>query len=159
MNRTIFRLSLLTCVMAVALSLPATASASPAYEAKCDVAGTLGPVVGLFNMKMNCSSLPIGTIACKGNVNSGNRSMAGTCASSGISTTRPLTCKYKGGFIIGFNPELWIGDRVSIVCTSSTSPTTIPIVCSLNGGGPIYKDQSFTGRLSGYCQFGYGTTD
>ena len=134
-----------------------SASAAPTYEAKCEVSGTLGPYVGLFNMKMNCSSRPIGIVACKGNVNSSDRTMRGTCATSGISTS-PLSCNYKGGFIIGFNPQLWIGDQVSLVCNRTTSPTTIPIVCKLSGGGPIDKNQTFSGRLDGYCQYGYGTT-
>ncbi|MBI5310167.1 MAG: hypothetical protein HZB14_03920 [Actinobacteria bacterium] len=160
MKQSTLRLLLLSCTIVAALAFSAgPASAAPSYEAKCDVAGTLGPVAGLFNMKMACASQPIGTIACRGNAIPSERTMRGTCASSGIITTRPLSCTYKGGFIIGFNPELWIGDQVSIVCLRSTSPTTIPIVCKLQGGGPINKDQTFTGRLDGYCQYGYGTLE
>ena len=160
MKRSIPRLPLLIAALLVIAAFTATpASAAPAYQAKCEVSGTLGPYVGLFNMKMNCASQPIGTVACKGNVNQGTRSMRGTCASSGSSTTAPVTCNYKGAFIIGFNPELWIGDSVSVICTRSISPTAIPVVCSLNGGGPINKDQTFSGRLDGYCQYGYGTTE
>jgi hypothetical protein len=160
MQRSILRPLLLTCaIIIVAACTTASASAAPAYEAKCEVSGTLGPVVGLFNMKMNCASQPIGTVACKGNAIPSNRTMRGTCASSGWSTIGSLTCNYKGGFIIGFNPQLWIGDQVSLICSRSTAPTTIPIVCKLGGGGPINRDQTFSGRLDGYCQYGYGTTD
>lgn len=161
MKRSISRLAAIACALtAIAFAAPGGASASPAYEAKCDVAGTLGPVAGLFNMKMDCASVPLGRIACRGNADPNNRVMRGTCASITTSTTaRRLACTYKGGFIIGFNPELWIGDQVSIVCGSATSPSSIPIVCKLSGGGPINKDQTFTGRLDGWCQYGYGTTD
>lgn len=158
MNRSVIRIALAaSAVLALALSAPGSASAAPAYPASCEVAGTLGPVAGLFNMRMKCASPLTGTIACRGNADPGNRVMRGTCTGLSISTsTRPLTCDYKGGFIIGFNPELWIGDQVSIVCRRSTSPTTVPIVCSLNGGGPIYKDQTFDGKLEGSCQYGWG---
>ena len=160
MKRSIMRLLLLTCTIIVAAACTAgTASAAPAYEAKCEVTGTLGPVVGLFNMKMNCSSRPIATVTCKGNANPSVRTMRGTCVSSGVISTNPLNCSFKGGFIIGFNPELWIGDQVSLICNRATSPSTMPIVCKLGGGGPINKDQTFSGRLDGYCQYGYGTTE
>ena len=160
MKRSLSRPLLLTCTIIIAVACTtASASAAPAYEAKCEVSGTLGPVAGLFNMKMNCASQPIGTVACRGNAIPSNRTMRGTCASSAWISTSPISCDYKGGFIIGFNPELWIGDQVSLICKRTNSPTTIPIVCKLSGGGPINKDQSFTGRLDGYCQYGYGTTD
>jgi hypothetical protein len=160
MKRSVLRLCLLTCTAIIVVAcMAASASAAPSYQAKCEVAGTLGPIVGLYNMKMNCSSQPIGAVACKGNANPSDRTTRGTCASSVPVISLPVSCNYKGGFIIGFNPQLWIGDQVSLICSRSTSPSTIPIVCKLNGGGPINKDQSFTGRLDGYCQYGYGTTD
>ncbi len=159
MNRSVIRFAVLaSAVLVLALSAPGSASAAPAYPANCEVAGTLGPVAGLFNMRMKCASRLTGTLACRGNADPGNLVMRGNCNGLSITTDLRLTCDYKGGFIIGFNPELWIGDQVSIVCRRSTSPTTVPIVCSLNGGGSIYKDQTFDGKLEGSCQYGYGRT-
>lgn len=147
---------LVVALTAIAIAIPGTASAAPVYEAKCDVAGTLGPVAGLFNMGMKCASRPIGTIVCKGNADPGNRLMRGSCASLSTSTVSPLTCAFKGGFIIGFNPQLWIGDQVTISCSRLSPTPTIPIVCKLQGGGPINKDQTFTGSLTGWCGYGIG---
>lgn len=157
MKRSLLRLSMLVVALtAFAIAMPGSAGAAPVYEAKCEVAGTLGPVAGLFNMGMKCASKPIGTITCRGNANPGARTMNGSCSALSTSTVRPLTCTFKGGFIIGFNPELWIGDQVSIVCSRLSSTTTIPIVCKMQGGGPINKDQTFTGSLTGWCGYGYG---
>lgn len=154
---TLRRALLVLCALSVVIvAVPASASAAPEYPAKCEVSGTLGPVAGLFNMGMKCASRPIGTVACRGNVDQGNRVMYGRCASSDTIIVRPVTCDFKGGFIIGFNPELWIGDQVSVICRRLSSTTTVPIVCLLNGGGPINKDQTFTGTLTGGCQYGYG---